>query len=103
MGYGKISLFLYGNKFTLETDQKPLVSIYQKHLVDVSPRIQRLIIRALPYNFHIVYVPCKLILMADALSRNLKILTSEDEEEDQIYILILAVKYITGNYQQHPD
>ena len=66
-------------------------------------RIQRLIVRALPYNFHIMYVPGKLIPMANALSRNLKILTSEDEEEDQISLPILAVNYITGNYQQHPD
>ena len=69
----------------------------------MSPRIQRLIIRALPYNFHIVYVPGKLIPMANAPSRNLKKLTSEDEEEDQISLPTLAVIYITGNYQQHPD
>ena len=87
----------------LETDQKPLVSIYQKHLVICLQEIQRLIVRALPYNFHIVYVPGKLIPMADALYRNLKKLTSEDEEEDQISLPILAVNYITGNYQQHPD
>ena len=85
----------------LETNQKPLVLIYWKHLVDVSPRIQRLIIRTLPYNFHIVYVPGKLIPMADALSRNLK--NSEDKEEDQIFLPILAVNYVTGNYQQYPD
>ena len=64
--------FLYGNKFTLETNQTPLVSIYQKHLADVSPRIKRLII------IHIVYVPGKLVPVADVLSRNLKKLTSED-------------------------
>ena len=99
----KFHYFLYCNKFTLETDQKPLISIYQKHLVDVSPRIQRLIIRALPYNFHIVYVPGKLIPMANALSRSLKKSTSEDKEEDQISLPILAVNYITRNYQQYPD
>ena len=41
--------------------------------------------------------------MANMLSRNLKKLMSEDEEEDQISLPILAVIYITGNYQQHPD
>ena len=41
--------------------------------------------------------------MADALSRSLKKLTSEDEEKDQISLPILAVNYITGNYQQYPD
>ena len=100
-GMEKFHYFLYDNKFTLETDQKPLVSIYQKHLVDVSPRIQRLIMRALPYDFHIVYVPGKLLPMADALTRNLKF--TSKEEEDQISLPILAVNYITGNYQQHLD
>ena len=40
--------------------------------------------------------------MADALSRNLKF-TSEDKEEDHISVPIMAVNYITGNYQQYPD
>ena len=101
MGMEKFHYFLYGNKFTLETDQKPLVSIYHKHLIDVSPRIQRLIVCALPYNFHIAYIPGKQIMMADALPRNLKI--SEDKEEDQISLPILAVNYITSNYQQYPE
>ena len=39
--------------------------------------------------------------MTDALSRNLK--TSEDKEENQISLPILAVNYITGNYQQYPE
>ena len=56
---------------------------------------------ALPYNFHIVYVPGKLIPMVDGLSRNLKF-TFKDEEVDQISLPILAVYYITGNYHQHP-
>ena len=34
----KFHYFLYGKEFTLETDQKPLVSIYKKHMVDISPR-----------------------------------------------------------------
>ena len=102
MGYEKFHYCLYGNKFLLETDQEPLVSIYQKQLVDVSPRIQRLIVRAPPYDLHVVHVPAKLIPMAHALSRNLKF-TFKDEEEDQISVSILAVNYITGNYQQHPD
>ena len=89
----KFDYFLYGNKFTLETDQKSLVSIYQKHLVDMSLRIQRLIVRILPYNFHIVYVPGKQIPIADALSRNLKF-TSKDREKDQISLPIFAVNYI---------
>ena len=39
--------------------------------------------------------------MANALSRNLK--NSEDKEDNQISLPILAVNYVTGNYQQYPD
>ena len=42
----KFHYFLYGKEFTPETDQKPLVSIYKKHMVDISPRVQRLIVRS---------------------------------------------------------
>ena len=53
----KFHYFLYGKEFTLETDQKPLVSIYKKHMVDISPRVQRLIVRSFPYlPFKVVYV-----------------------------------------------
>ena len=38
-GMEKFHYFLYGKQFTLETDQKPLVSIYKKHMVEISPRI----------------------------------------------------------------
>ena len=100
-GMEKFHYFLYGNKFTLETDQKPLVLIYQKHLFDVSPRIQRLIVHALPYNFHIAYIPDKQIPMTNALLRNLKIF--EDKEKDQISLPILSVNYITSNYQWYPE
>ena len=32
----KIHYFLYGKEFILEMDQKPLVSIYSKHMVEIS-------------------------------------------------------------------
>ena len=52
----KFHYFLYGKEFTLETDQKPLVSIYKKHMVEISPRIQRLVVRSFPYQpFHVQY------------------------------------------------
>ena len=61
--------FLYGKEFTLETDQKTLVSIYKKHMVDISPRVQRLIVQSFPYlPFHVVYKKEKDIPVADALS-----------------------------------
>ena len=48
-GMEKFHYFLCGKEFTLEIDQKPLVSIYKKHMIDISPRVQRLIVRSFPY------------------------------------------------------
>ena len=50
LGMEKFHYFLYGKHFTLETDQKPLVSIYRKHMMEISPRIQRSIVRSFPYQ-----------------------------------------------------
>ena len=47
-GMEKFHYFPCGKKFTLETDQKPLVSVYKKHVIDISPRVQRLIVRSFP-------------------------------------------------------
>ena len=35
-GMEKFHYFLYGKEFTLEMDQKSLVSIYKKHMVEIS-------------------------------------------------------------------
>ena len=83
--------FIYGKEFTLETDQKPLVSIYKKHMVDISPRVQRLIIRSFPYlPFKVVYKKGKDIPVADALSQ-----VTPMDPEDNIQLPIIAVNMIT--------
>ena len=90
-GMEKFHYFFYGKEFTLKTDQKLLVSIYKKHMIDISPRVQRLIVRSFPnLLFKVVYKKGVDIPVADALSR----VTSMDPE-DNIRLLIIAVKIIT--------
>ena len=87
----KFHYFLYGKEFTLETDQKILVSIYKKHMVDISPRVQRLIVRSFPYLLlNVVYKKGKDIPVADALSR-----VTPMDPEDNIQLPIIAVNLIT--------
>ena len=75
----------------METDQKPLVSIYKKHMVDISPRVQRIIVRSFPYlPFKVVYKKGKDIPVADALSR-----VTPMDPEDNIQLPIIAVNMIT--------
>ena len=93
-GMEKFHYFLYGKQFTLETDQKPLVSIYRKHMVEISPGIQRLIVRSFPYQpFNVQYRKGVEIPLADALSR----VTLTPVEEDGIQLPIVAVNLITSN------
>ena len=88
-GMEKFHYFLYGKEFTLKTNQKPLVSIYRKHMVEISPRIQRLVVRSFPYQpFDIQYRKGVEIPLADALS---------PVEVDGIQLPIVAVNFITSN------
>ena len=78
----------------LKTNQKPLVSIYRKHMVEISPRIQRLIMRSFPYQpFDVQYRKGMEIPLADALSR----VTPTPVEEDGIQLPIVAVDLIMSN------
>ena len=80
----KFHYFLYGKELTLETDQKPLVSIYKKHMIDISPR-------SFPYlPFKVVYNKGVDIPVADALSR-----VAPMDPEDNIKLPIIAVNMIT--------
>ena len=90
-GIEKFHYFLYGKEFTLETDRKPLVSIYKKHMVDISSRVQRLIVRSFPYQpFNVIYKKGKDIPVADALSR-----VTPMDPEDNIQLPFIAVNLIT--------
>ena len=86
----KFHYFLYGKEFTLETDQKPLVSIYKKHMVDISPRIQRLVVRSFPYlPFKVVCKKRTDIPVANGLNH-----VTPMDPEDNIQLPIIAVNMI---------
>ena len=61
--------FLYRCHFILETDQKPLESILSRSLNQATLQLQHILIRTLPYNFTVRYIPGPKNLLADCLSR----------------------------------
>ena len=89
-GKEKFHYFLYGRKFVLQTDQKPLVSIFRKHMIDVSPRIQRITIRAWQYEFEPQHIPGRNKVISDALYR-VTPLEFQDPNADKD---ILAVNFL---------
>ena len=96
-GMEKFHYFLYGKEFTLQIDKKLLVSIYKKHMIDISPRVQRLIVRSFPYLPFCLYLSISVykkgvdIPVADALSR-----VTPMDPEDNIKLPIIAVNMITA-------
>ena len=67
----KFSEYIAGMKFHIETDHKPLVSIFmQKSLNDMSPRIQRFRMQLMRFTYTISHVQGKDLVCADTLSRS---------------------------------
>lgn len=75
----KLKKFLWGTKFLVKTDHKPLCETFTKKGIDlVSSRITKWVIALQEYNFEIRYIPGVENCVADTLSR---LVTSDQEDE----------------------
>lgn len=64
----KLSDYILGIPIFIETDHKPLVSIFNtKHLDELTPRLKLAMLR---YNYEVFYTPGKHLHTADTLSRS---------------------------------
>lgn len=74
--------YVFGKKFIIETDHKPLISIIKKPLYLTPPRLQRMLMQLKKYNFELVYKPGKKLIVADTLSRAFGLNKEFDENLD---------------------
>lgn len=92
----RLSSYLIGLQFTIETDHKPLLALLgTKALDDLPPRIQRFRLRLLRFIYNIIHVPGKALITADTLSRApiRRPLTAEETQmEGEVQIFINAVR-----------
>jgi hypothetical protein len=65
----RLSDYLIGIKFVLQTDHKPLLALLspQRALDDIPPRIQRMRIRLMRFNYSVEYLPGSQLYTADTL------------------------------------
>lgn len=69
-GCVKFHQYVYGTKVIVETDHKPLVSLFKKPLFNIPARLQRFMLRLQAYNIEVQYKPGKYLFIADTLSRS---------------------------------
>ena len=69
-GAERFESYLYGRKFTVESDHKPLEAIMKKSVVSAPKRLQRMIFRLQRFDFDIIYKKGSEIFLADMLSRS---------------------------------
>ncbi|KAK3746022.1 hypothetical protein QZH41_003245 [Actinostola sp. cb2023] len=88
--------YVYGIRFDLETDHKPLEIIYGRRSKPYA-RIERWVLRLQPYDFHVVYIPGKKNI-ADPLSRLLNRSTKPDnydhDAEEYVSVSNLTVTMV---------
>ena len=86
----RFHLYVYGlPKFDLVTDHEALKVIYSRKSKP-SARIERWVLRLQPYNYQVCYVSSRKNI-ADALSRLTKIVASNQSQDDEEYVRMVAL------------
>ena len=87
----RLNHYTYGFTITVQSDHKPLMSIWKKTIAAASSRLQRLLLRLSKYDIKIDYLQGKENVIADALSRVCPLPpTQQDYELETILIHITS-------------
>ncbi len=90
-GCEKFHKYIYGKTVQMETDHKPLETIFKKSLQKVPPRLQRMLMSLQLYDLHVSYKPGKELYIADTLSRAYLKEQTEPLLEDELQVHSLSV------------
>lgn len=92
--------------FTIETDHRPLVSIIRNNLNEMSPRIQRLMMKMQRYDFELVYTAGKHLIIAEALSwapKGNNVCTTEEDVQSHVNMVLAALPVSDTKSRQIAD
>lgn len=68
-GCQKFHQYVYGQRITVQTDHKPLITLFEKPLAQVPCRLQRMMLSLQIYDLEVIYVPGSKLYISDTLSR----------------------------------
>ena len=84
--------YLYGCKFQVESDHKPLEMISLKNLIAAPPRLQCMLLHLQEYDLSIIYCPGKEMTLADRFSR---LPNKKTKEEINLNVRVDFVQFST--------
>ena len=96
-GCERFRTYLYGCKFQVESDHKPLEMISLKNLFAVPPRLQRMLLRLQEYDLSIIYRPGKEMTLANGFSR---LPNKKTKEEISLNVRVDFVQFSTEKLTQ---
>lgn len=90
--------YLFGqHSVVVETDQRPLVSIFSKPLHQFPLRLQRMRLTLQRYSINVTYKPVKELFLADSLSR---FPSKERMEEETEHFQVNVLDCVSGSEQR---
>lgn len=99
----KLSDYVLGLSFKLETDHKPLVPLLtSKNLSDLPPRILRFRLRMMRFSADVIHVPGKYQSTADAFSRAPSSTACSRQEEFEMQELESSVSAVVSSLDTTP-
>ena len=81
--------YIFGQEFVVYTDHQPIVQLITKPLCEISPRLQRLLMKVTQYNFTTLYVKHDGVPVADCLIRNVQIESAL--EDNSLNVTVAAI------------
>lgn len=84
----KFHQYVYGKRLTVETDHKPLETIFKKPISSAPPRLQRILLDIAPYAPKVTYIKGEQMFLADALSRDCDNDEPTIDEEFEVLALV---------------
>ena len=96
----KFNDYIYGKEVIIESDHKPLETIFKKQLEKAPARLQNMLLKLQKYNLKVVYKKGKEMYIADALSRAYLSDTSPEEEtfDFQVMKQLPSHLHVTTNW-----
>lgn len=84
----KFHEYVYGKKIIVESDHKPLETIFKNPLHNAPLRLQRILWDVLQYSPNVCYVKGTKIPIADTLSRDCVVEETDTEEEYSVNLVL---------------